>query len=36
MLSQIRTISSKRLTRKIRTVPLHEFEEIKRKIKALL
>jgi mRNA interferase MazF len=36
MLSQMRVFSSKRLIRKLRTIPGVEFEEIKNKIKALL
>lgn len=36
ILSQIRTISSKRLLRKIRTLPVDEFEGVKEKIRAIL
>lgn len=36
LLSQLRIMSSKRLTRKIRTLPGKEFEEIKSKIKNFL
>lgn len=36
MLSQLRVFSSKRLIRKLRTVPKAEFEEVKNKVKALL
>lgn len=36
VLSQIRTISSKRLTRKMRTVQKDEFEAIRQKIKGLI
>ncbi len=36
ILSQLRLVSSKRLTRKIRTLPRPEFDEIRKRIRALL
>jgi mRNA interferase MazF len=36
ILSQIRTISSKRLLRKIRTLPIDEFKSVKEHIKQIL
>ncbi len=36
ILSQLKLISTKRLLRKIRTLPKDEFEEIKKKIKSFI
>jgi mRNA-degrading endonuclease toxin of MazEF toxin-antitoxin module len=36
ILSQVRTISSKRLLRKLRTLPEEEFEQVREKVKGFL